>query len=78
MTQYNIKCYNTSLSEKILTHYMQLVTFKTAHCKPNFFCFSSILIGPAALSFNRTLSVTCLFVRFPGVTIHCGCIFTAR
>jgi hypothetical protein len=41
---------------------MQLVTFKTARCKLKFLCVSSISVGPAALSFNRTLSVTCLFV----------------
>jgi hypothetical protein len=26
----------------------------------------------------RNISSTCLFICFPGVTTHCGCIFTAQ
>jgi len=34
--------------------------------------------GDNKVKFNEIITYSLLFVCFPGVTTHCGCIFTAR
>ena len=72
------RVYNGAIAFLTYTNYLPKTTFNTNHnnnTKRILFVDDTSVIVNNQMLINSERDIVCLFVCFPGVTTHCGCIF---